>query len=228
MVDKLRVSEIRRIELLIKDAENRKKRAEDTLQRIRASTVGDHNFIAKTIEKSKDAISSSTFEIDDLKYRILNVNRGELDDELIQSIKETTEKLNSKQAEKNNEKKTKFKQNEILKKQSWARNKEDYAGDRNFKDHQKHYDYMMRISNSLPDYLYSNLKNMPCNKGYIYKGVWFMGHLPEEYGQPTILFEKQGHTNLMHEYKKDCYLLWEREGRNKRLISKTARRSINS
>lgn len=226
MVDKLRVSEIRRIDLLIKDAENRKKRAEDTLQRIRASTVGDPTFIKKTIDKNKECIDGSNVEIDELKDRIISVNRGEYDDELLSKIKQTTEKLKSKQVEKETEKKIKATHNNILKNNSRIRDKENYNDDRNIRDYKKCYDYMIRISNSLPDYLYSNLKNMPCNKGYIFKGMWFMGHLPEEHGQSTVMFEKQGHTNLMHEYKKDYYLLWERDGRNKKLLSKTMRRKV--
>jgi hypothetical protein len=56
MVEKLRIREIRRIELLIKDVDTRKRRSEETIQRIRASTVGDPTFIAKTLEKNREIV----------------------------------------------------------------------------------------------------------------------------------------------------------------------------
>jgi hypothetical protein len=226
MVEKLRIREIRRIELLIKDVDTRKRRSEETIQRIRASTVGDPTFIAKTLEKNREIVENSSYEIDDLKMKIISVQRGECDEELLSTIKSTTEKIKSIQTEKETEKRNKYKQDEIKKKKSWEKTKEGYDDDRKIRDYKKSYDYFVRISNSLPDYLLSNLKNMPCNKGYIFKGVWFMGYLPEEYGQSTVLFEKQGQTNLIHEYKKDVYLLWERDGRHKKLLSKTFRRVI--
>jgi hypothetical protein len=223
-MDKLRTSEIRRIELQIKDIEVNRRRAEDTLKRIRAMTVGDSNFISRTVEKNKEVSERSFGDIEDLKNRIISIQRGDLDDSLREVVKNTTNKFIKDHTEKEKEKKTKAQQNSVLKTQSWSRDKEGYQEDRKLRDADKQYMYMLKVVNSLPDYLKSNLSNMPGNKGYIYRGVWFMGYLPEEYGQPTLMFERKGHLNLIHEYKKDVYLLWERDGRSKKLLSKTQRR----
>jgi hypothetical protein len=225
-MDKLRTSEIRRIELQIKDVEVNRRRAEDTIKRIKSSTVGDSFFISKTLDKNKEIVESSVGAIEELEKKVISIQRGELDDFLREEVKNTTEKFIKDQGEKEKEKNTKARQNVILKKQSWDRDKEGYREDRKAIDYNKQYMYMMRVVSSLPDYLQSNLNNMPGNKGYIFRGVWFMGYLPEEYGQPTIMFEKKGHVKLIHEYRKDFYFLWERDGRSKKLISKKQRRSL--
>jgi len=225
-MEKLRTSEIRRLELQIKDIEASRRHAEETIQRLRASTIGDNNFMTKTLGKNKEIINSSAGGIEEIENKIKAVQQGELDDSLREQVKNTTDKFIKDNEEKEKEKKTKALQNKILKEQSWARNKEVYSEDRKTRDYQKQYQYMLKVANGLPDYLRVNLMKMPNNKGYIYRGVWFMGYLYEERGQPTLMFEKKGRANLIHEYRKDVYMLWERDGKSKKLISRTARRQI--
>ena len=46
-----------------------------------------------------------------------------------------------------------------------------------------HYERMMKIDNEMPKYLRDQLDNMPSNKGFIYKGVWYFGHKPVHHPQ---------------------------------------------
>ena len=58
---------------------------------------------------------------------------------------------------------------------------------RNMKYAYKHFG---RSEDSLPEYISRNLKNMPNNKGYIWKSVCYYGHKPAIENEPTFLFEK--------------------------------------
>lgn len=63
-----------------------------------------------------------------------------------------------------------------------ARRKEKYKE----KDYKYHYNLFMKKSNSAPNYILKNLRNMPNNRGYIWKGVWFWGRLPQKENDNTM------------------------------------------
>ena len=54
--------------------------------------------------------------------------------------------------------------------------------------------------NTLPQYMGRNLKDMPNNKGYIWKDVIFYGALPDENNGHTIIFEKGRDKLIIHQY----------------------------
>jgi len=54
--------------------------------------------------------------------------------------------------------------------------------------------------NTLPHYMNKNLKDMPNNKGYVWKDVIFYGALPDENNGHTIIFEKGTDKLIIHQY----------------------------
>lgn len=93
----------------------------------------------------------------------------------------------------------------------------------------KDYEYrcFLKLCNSIPEYIKRNLKKMPNNKGYIWKGIILYGSLPPE-EEITILFENLGRDILkIHEITQKEYKIFEKKGKDKRiLISKEKRRKI--
>lgn len=70
----------------------------------------------------------------------------------------------------------------------------------------KQWEWLCQQEQNLPDYIRSNLDRMPNNKGYIWKGIWYFGHQPEEDPQTLIMFEKQGGGDmLVHEIKDNSH-----------------------
>jgi hypothetical protein len=61
-----------------------------------------------------------------------------------------------------------------------------------------HLRHMNRISNSIPPYMKKKLNNMPCNKGYIYRDIWFFGLNKKDRDNNIILFEKTRNFMLVH------------------------------
>lgn len=55
----------------------------------------------------------------------------------------------------------------------------------------REYEWMCRQDERLPDYIQTNLHRMPNNKGYIWKGIWYFGHMPaERHNNMVIMFER--------------------------------------
>jgi hypothetical protein len=79
----------------------------------------------------------------------------------------------------------------------------------------REYDRMCQVSEELPSYIIENLKEMPNNKGYIWRGVWFYGELKPQPG-PCVMFEKQREIMYIHEIYPDKHMLFKKMGKNPR------------
>lgn len=92
------------------------------------------------------------------------------------------------------------------------------------KEYDYHFKQYCRAIESLPDYYQTNLKDMPNNKGYIWRGMWFLGEKAPERNQPLILFEKNRGVMHIHEYDRNEYRLYEKIGKDKKTLLKCERR----
>lgn len=55
---------------------------------------------------------------------------------------------------------------------------------------ENYYRFFCKAIETIPDYMTRNLKTMPNNKGYIWKGCWFFGDLPAEKNEPMVMSNK--------------------------------------
>ena len=79
------------------------------------------------------------------------------------------------------------------------------------------YRHFIKASAQFPDYLLKKLKNMPDNKGYIWKGIWFLGYKPSKQTYPIRMFERTYDKMLLiHEYTKTHYRVYEKKPRSYR------------
>lgn len=80
----------------------------------------------------------------------------------------------------------------------------------------KQWEWLCAQDQNLPDYIRTNLDRMPNNKGYIWKGIWYFGHKPEEDRDTLIMFEKRngGGEMLVHEIKRNAYYKIFSRGKN--------------
>lgn len=95
-------------------------------------------------------------------------------------------------------------------------------------DYNYEYRCFLKSCSHIPEYIKRNLKKMPNNKGYIWKGIFLYGHLQNE-EETTILFENIGHDILrIHEITNKEYKIFEKKGKDKKiLISKEKRRKLS-
>lgn len=98
------------------------------------------------------------------------------------------------------------------------------------KEYDYYYKYFTKLSNTIPPYILKNLKKMPNNKGYIWKGMQCFGELPADNNYNTVLFENAGKDLIhIHEWTKTEYKIYEKYGKNNKiLLHKEIRRIIPS
>jgi hypothetical protein len=84
------------------------------------------------------------------------------------------------------------------------------------RDFDYHYNRMLKITETIPDYMKRNLEEMPNNKGYIWKDCWFFGKLPSHRNENIVLFEKQRNSMKIHEIDKENYSIFEKVGQNRK------------
>lgn len=176
----------------------------------------------KNIKKYEDIIEESQKKIDDIES-------GELDDEMQNQLdietmeREEKEEIYQQKLKKRRENKVHDKK--ILDK-GWQREKNiNRTNRKDKKDYDREYSRFERNSNSLPNYMKSNLADMPNNKGYIWKNIRFYGELPSQPNQPDVLFEKlRGGILRIHEITTHEHLIFEKRGRERKSLIKTIAR----
>lgn len=192
------------------------KRQEEILKGIPRLKIEQEIANQKT-EELKDDIYLKSIELEKLNRKIIDIDLGLFDREL-----ETEVKTNTLEVKKAREK-TEHRKKELLE----LKNKQELQEQRdrkqgNFKydksdkqkewDYEKAYDRFRSISDTLPDYIGDNLYNMPNNKGYIFRGCWFFGKLPEERNAPIVMFERAGKGVMwIHECHPREHLIYEKK-----------------
>ena len=150
--------------------------------------------ISKNIEREK--------EIKEFENRMCDVKAGVYDQEFAKF-----EKISAEQIKMNIEDTKQKKDSDIQKKKeeiniSKAFEQSIRRTDRNFeykkREMDKSWQYFVKSRDTFPEYMSKKLKNMPNNKGYIWKSINFYGERPSITGEPVILFETQREGILEH------------------------------
>ena len=138
----------------------------------------DQLFVDNLKDKNNKKIVDYERKIEDLEKEISETRIGKRDTEFT--------------SKRNKQKEIPQTANNIPKRELY---KEKKYQDNNSKYDIKKADYhFLNAVNSLPEYMANNLKTMPHNKGYIWKGVWFMGLLRGDDRGDRVMFEKKNHT----------------------------------
>jgi len=148
----------------------------------------DTEFLRTAIEKNNKYIEDIKIDLEKLNNNL--ENEQEIDKEksdillrsqVIVDNKEKKEKIKHKKKTSDDIKKEKTYQ--TLRKQRRTENWDK-------KKYGRYYNKFCDNVGKLPKNIENNLTNMPNNKGYIYRGIYFFGkNLPEE-NEPVIMFEK--------------------------------------
>ncbi|OUW95966.1 MAG: hypothetical protein CBD97_02115 [Pelagibacteraceae bacterium TMED237] len=228
-MNNIRTGEITRCEKEIKNIQYILHTELESLNRIKLQ--GETEFVKVQILKYNQKEKEKKNEILELEKKLEDLKIGKLDS----SIRETM---------KNNKKEEKLKLGKKLEKklEIEQQNKDRVKTSQNFyqinrkSDSEKRYNKMQILKhwaiytkslNNLPDYILNNLKEMPNNKGYIYRGIYCFGELERNPNENNILFDKKkGYMNI-HEWNNKEYAIYQKVGRNrKELIERHVRKLI--
>jgi hypothetical protein len=221
-MDSFRIGEKNKIINRMKEINTFIERNTETIKRFKGQSKVSA-FELKQIEKLDKKNNEYEEDLNKLKEDILSIEKGNFDvkykDNKIKAF-ENIKKMNDKIINKRIDREEK----EVEKKQFVQK-----SFDINRKVSSYHIDKeeerFHKISSSIAPYILRNLKEMPNNKGYIFKGIWCFGELPRENNANVIMFEKC-YNDIMkiHEIDDKFYCIYEKIGKNRKtLISKIER-----
>lgn len=198
----LRSTEKNKIQNEIKTLTISLKRIEQSQSNLRTnSIIADKEYISTQLKKNEEEMKEISSRIEKLNERLEQVIAGELDEELEKNVKNNMKIIQKKldiSHKKKKDEEIEDKKNKEKAENYFKRQKEIDCHRRATEyEMQRSYDWLVRTSSELPNYMKENLKSMPNNKGYIWKGINFYGALPKEKNQPVVLFEKKKDNVMM-------------------------------
>ena len=206
----------------IKQAEVYKRQAEEKVKNLRGKGASISDFEKSQIEKTKLVISSKEKEVVELKERLEKIQSKSLDAEYYDEISKAEEKAKSD----NKKTAAKIAIKEEEKKANTRQQRSNY--DNSFVSERQLENYGKKFFSVFPsEKIRKNLKEMPSNKGYIFKGIWFFGELPAERNRPVVMFESIYNSNVFRTYEIDdkYRYVYEKSGKGKRVLVSKEQRS---
>lgn len=201
-------------------------RSEETIKRLKNQKADE--FVINQVDKLKKLIEEKTEYLEKIRNDLIDIEAGEFDEEISKEYLEQQEKHEKREKEVEKSKTAKDIESQRTKdiSKSYMKNviAEARANRQSEKDMNYALKYMWKVEEQLPDYMKRNLSEMPNNKGYYWRGIYFYGDLPEERG-PTVIFEKQkGTLLLIHEYTSTDYKRYEKNGKDRKILVHSERR----
>lgn len=223
-MEKFRISERNNIKNEINRIESSIKKADETIERLRSQDASEFN--KKQVQKLVDLNNTNNQTLEALNKRYNDVLNGLLDNELNDKLQASNKIIKDKQDI--SDKKVKDK-NDRKKEDKHFLDKE-YQNRRNeFSANylQRETDRFFKNASTVPDYILDNLKDMPNNKGYIWRDIVFFGKKPAE-SNDVILFEKcKGGLLKIRETTKEYRYIYEKIGKGQKvLISQEKRKTL--
>ena len=205
----------------IRDLKSYIKRNNETIDRLQKQTTLSA-FDKNQITKLKGTLVTHENDLKKLEQKILDIESGRYDDEFIEKMNQERVKI-SKTNDKI-QKKISEKQQQNIDNKKFVKTSYDITNNyNNDRFIEKEYNKFLDKCNNIPDYIIRNLKEMPSNKGYIWKGIWCFGELPAD-SEILIMFEKVNGDLRIYEIDQNFRCIYEKKGKEKKnLISKTPR-----
>ena len=183
----------------------------------------DDDYFINQVMKARENIQNRLAMIEKLEQDILRCQNGEFDQQFRAERRKNMEESNQRDEQM---KRKRFAEAEQKRRQGdeiRLRDKQDRNEDRrsrNLKrDMDRSYDYYLKLCSSIPEYMMRNLKEMPNNKGYIWRGMYLYGKLPYEEDKPRVIFEKPQRDVLhIHEWYKGEYRKYEKIGKDRKQL----------
>ena len=224
MDNKFRLAEKNKVLSEIKLVESLIKRSRETLDRLKGQD--DSVFTRTQISKLSGVITENENKLAELQQKQSDISAGKFDEEIkiesenvLSKIHKKEEFTNKKKKDKEDEKKN---DSDLLKKHYEKTNRYEFSESFWEKEERRYY----KNCDSLPQWIRDKLKDMPCNKGYIWRDLWFFGEKYAPFTKNCTMMENlKGGITIIHEIDAEYHKVYEKVGRNnnKTLIEKIKR-----
>lgn len=223
-MEKLRLAEKNRIISEIKTIESVLKRSQETRERFKGQDATLFN--KNQIQKLTTIIEENEKELVILQQKQSEILTGKWDDEIVNAnnailnkIKKKEEITNRKKKDKEDEKKT---DSDLLKKHYGKNNRYEFSESFWEKEEKKYY----KNCDSLPQWIRDKLKDLPSNKGYIWRDLWFFGEKHVPFTKNCTMFENlKGGITIIHEIDAEYHKVYEKVGRNQKTLVEKIKRN---
>lgn len=224
----LRITEKNKINNWIKENQGFINTNKRTINRFKTQDSIDTSRIDKLLDKNEELLN----KVKELQKRYEDVDKGLLDDELQESVNKVNNEIRRKNEEKlikKNIVKEQLDKQKVISKKYYQSQITSGNNERNMNNSEK---YFNKVCDNLPDYLLKKLKNMPENKGYIFRGIYFYGYkkVPAHKRTSRILFENNRKRFFIHEWndKTGLYTKHEKIDNKNVLIEEKPKSLINT
>lgn len=219
----------------IRDSEVNIKRSEETIKRIKSKSgtsdaIGSNDFINNQMKKLQENIKLNNDKLNNYEYELSVINTSVLDEKisvLYKSQDKEVKEKNNKSFRMKEENKEELNENKKISSSYYNNMRTAAYKEKRIKTDIKYgWTRYCGIVDSIPRNIQRNLKDMPCNRGYIWRGCWCFGEKKAE-SDIVIMFEKhRGDIFIIHEIDKYKHRIYEKRGHKgyKKLISETFRR----
>ena len=188
------------------------------------------DFCTEKIQKIKEDNIIKSEKLESIIRDISELENGMLDDKITEITKQNKNESNIRDKKAlnakilKNEEKSKKKE---ISEEYWHKIKENNKiQSQNRRDIRYAYKLYNKSIETLPEYMSKNLEEMPCNKGYIWRGCQFYGKLKEQRNQPVVLFEKScKNILLIHEITQQEHKIFQKEGKDRKFLHSNIIRS---
>ena len=173
-----------------------------------------------------DTISENEKRLEVLQQKQVDISSGKFDIEIrtennniLNKIQKKEELTNKKKKEKQEEKKN---DSELLKKHYEKTNRYEFSESFWQKEEKKYY----KNCDSIPQWIKDKLKDMPSNKGYIWRDLWFFGDKQVPFTKSCTMFENlKGSITIIHEIDSEYHKIYEKVGRNQKTLLEKIKRN---
>jgi hypothetical protein len=184
---------------------------------------GSSQWVNEQINIRRAKIDQREKIIDSLQKKSGEVEKGLFDKELLQSENYTHSEIRAKQDDAKKQKDYEKDIKQIALNKSKHFEQLERRADKNLiynsREIDKSFQYFVKAKETIPEYMIKKLKNMPNNKGYIWKNIYCYGERPPTPREPVILFETQKEGLLViHEITDKEYKIWHKRGSSKKIL----------
>jgi len=192
------------------------KRAKDTIARLR--TQEQSSFNKQQIQNATILIEKLKNEAIEINQKMVDIQSGKLDAELTELLNIERSNIVKKQATIKKKKDEK----DLLKKKDNDMLQNYYKKSNGHTDYflQKEDDKFYRLCASVPSWIEDKLKEMPSNKGYIWRGLWCPGYLPSNSKYVSMMEKIKGGITRIIEVDDNYRTEYKKTGKGPKVLVK--------
>ena len=185
---------------------------------------GATSFVLAQVDKITNRNNNRREEIETLTRRSEDISSGLLDEELVQEMSDTKNKMIAANELMLAKKNRLREQKQIASDKSKLFYQKTARADRENrfreKDMQRVYLNYLKMVDTIPEYISKNLEEMPNNKGYLWRGIECYGKKDgAQGGGSTILFEKKkGGLLVIHDRSPTEYKIFHKKGKDRKSL----------